>query len=70
MAHPLKTYRDTQNLTQTQLAADLGVTNITVSRWETGLRKIAPTLVPFISEKTGIPARELRPDLAELLAQP
>lgn len=66
--HPLKTYRTGRDLTQDALAKELGVSSITISRWETGARKIDTDLLSEISEKTGIPKRQLRPDLAELLA--
>ena len=65
--HPLKTYRADRDLTQDALAKELGVSSITVSRWETGARKIDTDLLPTVSEKTGIPKRKLRPDLSELL---
>lgn len=65
--HPLKAYRAEKSLTQDALAKELGVTHITVSRWETGARKIDTDLLPKVSEKTGIPKRQLRPDLSELL---
>jgi transcriptional regulator with XRE-family HTH domain len=66
--HPLKAYRTKQNprLSQGQLAGLLGVTRTTVARWETGARKVDKDLVPTVSAKTGIPAKEIRPDLAEL----
>lgn len=63
----LKTYRDERGLTQEQLADQLGVTGVTVSRWETGVRKVDREKLPAVAEKTGISARELRPDLAELM---
>jgi transcriptional regulator with XRE-family HTH domain len=66
-SHPLKDYREANGLTQEALAGELGVSSITVSRWETGARKIDPELLGAVSEKTGIPKRELRPDLADLL---
>ena len=65
--HPLKSYRDNLGLTQQALATRLGVSSITVSRWETGARKIDCAYLPNVSEKTGIAKRQLRPDLAELL---
>jgi transcriptional regulator with XRE-family HTH domain len=67
--HPLKAYRETQTpkLSQAGLASKLGVARLTVLRWETGERKIDPSLVPAVAEKTGIPAKALRPDLAERL---
>lgn len=65
--HPLRAYRDAQQpkLSQRELAELLGVTVATVSRWETGERQPEPERLSIITEKTGIPARELRPDLAE-----
>lgn len=65
--HPLKTYRSTQTprLSQADLAKELGVARLTVLRWENGERKIDPSLIPAVTEKTGIPAKELRPDLVE-----
>lgn len=62
----LKTYRDSHDpkLSQAELATQLGVSRLTVNRWERGVRNIAPNLVSLIAEKTGIPAKELRPDFA------
>lgn len=64
---PLRAYRYNQKpkLSQEALADRLGVTRLTVTRWESGARKIKPDLVPLIAEKTGIPAKELRPDIVE-----
>lgn len=66
--HPLKAYRERQAppLTQNQLAELLGVSTATISRWETGIRKVDPDLLPSVAEKTGIAPVELRPDLAGL----
>ena len=36
---------------------------------KTGARKIETSLIPKISAMTGIPAKELRPDLAELMGE-
>lgn len=65
--HPLKVYRETQTprLSQAGLASKLGVARLTVLRWETGERKINRPLVSRVAERTGIPAKELRPDLIE-----
>lgn len=70
--HPLKAYRERQEppLTQERLAGLLGVSKAAVSRWEAGERKPEETILPTITERTGIPARELRPDLAELMSEP
>lgn len=67
--HPLKAFREKQNppLSQGELADLLGVARETVTRWESGTRKITEQKLPAVSEKTGISPRELRPDLAELL---
>jgi transcriptional regulator with XRE-family HTH domain len=63
----LRKYRTDRGLTQEALAKELGVSGITVSRWETGARQIDRDLVSDISRKTRIPPRDLRPDLAELM---
>lgn len=63
----LKDYRRARDITQTQLADELGTAPMTISRWETGERKIDRDLLPIVAAKTGIPKRVLRPDLAELL---
>lgn len=67
--HPLKAYRrnHTPRLSQAGLAEMLGVARLTVLRWENDQRRIDASLLPTITEKTGIPAKALRPDLAELL---
>jgi transcriptional regulator with XRE-family HTH domain len=69
--HPLRQYRERQvpPLTQDQLAELLGVSKGTVSRWESGNRKVDDDLLPSVSEKTGISPSELRPDLVALLQQ-
>lgn len=63
--HPLKAYRATQTpkLSQAALAKQLGVSRLTVLRWEAGQRKIETTRLPEVVERTGIPAKDLRPDL-------
>lgn len=64
---PLAAFRKRQNLSQKALAELLGKNRLTIHRWETGKRRPDPDELPNITKKTGIPARELRPDLAELL---
>ena len=63
----LKKYRADNGLTQEQAAEIVGVWHVSWSRWETGQRKIGRTVLAVVSEKTGIPPRELRPDLAEMM---
>jgi transcriptional regulator with XRE-family HTH domain len=65
--HPLRAYRERQQppLSRAQLADRLGVGRPTLFRWESGARKIEPDRLPKITEATGIPAKELRPDLYE-----
>jgi len=67
--HPLRVFRENRKppLTQGQLAELCGVTRVTVSRWETGSKKMAEGLVPTVSKRTGIPRDKLRPDLAHLM---
>lgn len=69
--HPLRLYRENQQprLSQEGLAERLGVARLTVLRWESGERKIDRTLVSKVSKKTGIPVKELRPDLLSELEQ-
>jgi transcriptional regulator with XRE-family HTH domain len=65
--HPLTAYRASHEppLTEAELARKLGVGRPTLHRWEKRQRKIDSKFVPLVSEKTGIPAKELRPDLVE-----
>lgn len=65
--HQLRTYRHSQEprLSQQALADKIGVSRLTVTRWETGERRIAPSLVPVVAEKTGIAPKDLRPDFAK-----
>lgn len=66
----LKNYRDTHEppLTRTQAAEKVEVSRATWFRWESGSRKIDEAKLPKVSKVTGIPAKELRPDLMNLLA--
>ena len=63
-SHPLRLYRERHNppLTQEQLAALLGTTKATVSRWESGKRVPKTRDLPRIAELTGIHPEELIPE--------
>lgn len=67
--HPLKDHRLSKEPRQSQaaLAKQLGVSRLTVVRWENGKRQIDERLLADVEQKTGIPAKELRPDLVEKL---
>jgi DNA-binding transcriptional regulator YdaS (Cro superfamily) len=69
--HPLTAYREKQDppLSRKGLADLLGVKRETVFRWETDARKIDDELLSIVSEKTGIPRKELRPDLFDLMTE-
>lgn len=67
--HPLQSFRERQQLTKAALAKLLGVSRPTAHRWETGARKIGVDSLSQVSERTGIPKRELRPDLADALEE-
>lgn len=70
MAIPqLKTYRRAAKKTQQEAADGVGVDRVTWARWESGANKIDRKLVPAVSELTGIPTRDLRPDLAQLISE-
>jgi transcriptional regulator with XRE-family HTH domain len=57
--HPIKKYRHDNGLTQQALADMLGVTNVTVWRWEN--RKRTPRMrdLPNLKEKTGLSEADL-----------
>ena len=67
-SHPLAKYRlDNDKMSQEALGAKLGVTGVTVSRWENGIRQIDKNKLAEVAKLTGISPRDLRPDLAELM---
>lgn len=65
--HSLKQFMDGRGWKQAEMAKFLDVPPGTLSRWLSGKRQIEPTKLREISERTGIPVRDLRPDLAQLL---
>jgi len=62
-AHPLKEWRSRKGLNQEAAAQQLGLKAPTLCRFEKGNRRPSPRLAKKISEKTGIPKSELRPDI-------
>lgn len=65
----LRKYRETEGLTQEAAAQQFGVARETWAFWELGTRRIGRTKLALVAEKTKIPRRVLRPDLAELLTE-
>lgn len=65
----LTDYRTQRDWTCSDLAKFLGEGRSNVHRWESGSRKIGRTKLDLVAEKTGIPKRDLRPDLAEVMRE-
>ena len=65
----LTDFRTKNGMNHAELARFLNVGAPLAYRWETGARKIGSTKLDQVSRRTGIPKRELRPDLAELLIE-
>jgi len=65
--HRLKAWRERQTppLSQEEAGKRVGVTRFTWMRWEAG-SPIDVDLLPKVSSETGVPAKELRSDLAGL----
>lgn len=63
--HPLEAYRESNGLTQDQLAEKLGVTGASVSRWEQRKRAPRGRDLEKIVTLTGIPAGEILGVLSE-----
>lgn len=59
----LKDWIAEKGLTQAEAAKLLKADQSSVSRWTSGARKVPPQRVPEVSEITGIPPHELRPDI-------
>jgi transcriptional regulator with XRE-family HTH domain len=57
--HPLAKYRAGRRITQETLAVELGVTPMTIWRWENDKRVPRRRDATNISEKTGIPVLEI-----------
>jgi len=57
--HPLARYRAERQITQEALATELGVTPMTIWRWENDKRTPRREDATNISKKTGIPVLEI-----------
>ena len=57
--HPLAKYRKNRDITQEALALELGVTPMTIWRWENDKRTPRRVDATRIAEKTGIPVLEI-----------
>lgn len=55
-------------MSKAALARKLDVARTTITRWEKGLQPPDIKLLPKIEQETGIPAKDLRPDLARTFA--
>ena len=64
--HPLSKYREKHGITMVQLAKELGCGQPIISMIEAGTRMPSPVFALQIQKKTGIPFREMRPDLADI----
>ena len=56
---PIARHRLAAGLTQTQLAQKLGVTQLTITRWEHGARNPRRTMLYKLAEVLGCEARDL-----------
>lgn len=65
--HPLRRWRKRQCITLRDVAKMIGLSAAALSRYETGSRKPPAKHIPALVRVTGIPAREFRPDIWELL---
>lgn len=60
----LQAYLNKSDVKQVELARSLGVTRFTIRRWANGQTPIPVDVMDKLSETTGIPVPDLRPDLA------
>ncbi len=59
--HPLRQFREEQGLSQEALGERLGVTGMTIYRWETGDRLPQRSQWPAIAKLTGLDAADFMP---------
>jgi transcriptional regulator with XRE-family HTH domain len=70
MAHPLRKFRQENEISQSEMARRLGLSRSFLQRVEAGTRMPGPDVTRKINAETGIPEREIRPDLADLIGAP
>lgn len=61
--HPLRAYRSLHEVSASDLAKKLGVTEAALRHWENGIRSIKATKCVEIEKLIGIDRAILRPDL-------
>lgn len=71
-SHPLRAYRNQHKprISLDSLAKSIGRSKATLSRIETGKQDLTVDIARKIAAATGIPLRELRPDLAKEFETP
>jgi transcriptional regulator with XRE-family HTH domain len=52
--HPISKYRKRHGISRSELGDKIGVTDVTVGRWETGTRSVRKAHLRKIEEITGI----------------
>jgi transcriptional regulator with XRE-family HTH domain len=66
----LRDWRKAQGFSIEEAGRMVGISGVQWHRYEAGTRSVAPERVPDIARVTGIPAEELRPDLAAIFSTP
>lgn len=60
---PLRAYRESNNLTQQEVADELEVSRGLIAQLETGAKPYTPEMAVRIEKTLGIPRERMRPDL-------
>lgn len=69
MEHPLRTYRKQNDISFEAMAARIDVSKSFLSQVENGQRNLSPRAAYRVSEITGIPVHDLRPDIFRQMEQ-
>lgn len=56
LGRAIAAWREARGMTQENLALQIGVTNVSISRYEAGKRKVSPGIMARISKALGVPA--------------